>query len=295
MPYGYDPDQLTSLIGRPQAAPDEQESFTELVVTDRYALRRVVLAPGDLGELRGRSIAGETLYVETGCMAMTLSDAAGGNRRLELPADRLVSLPVGVEYRLEATASSTAYLFAPSSDPAPLESIQAVRPFDIRQKYWGDIRTIVSGEVTGKRLFLKEGCSGSMEFHVQKHESYYVHSGELALLLRAGRAENRLFRIPAGTVVQIPQGLMHQRGALSDTVIIEISTRDSDADSFLVEDGTKRPMEGFQELLERRRRDCAAAQSGGKPLQEIPGVAPLLRPENQKSRGEILSQSQRIG
>ena len=60
--------------------------------------------------------------------------------------------------------------------------------------------------------------------------------------LRAGRAEDRYFELELGTASFTPPGLMHQRGGLEDTVIIEISTRDEDSDSFLVEDGQKTKM-----------------------------------------------------
>ncbi len=84
-----------------------------------------------------------------------------------------------------------------------------------------------------------------MEYHCRKIESYFIHSGKLLLRLRAGRGEDRFFELEKGVSSFTPPGLMHQRGGLADTVIIEISTKDEDSDSFLVEDGQKRRMEGL--------------------------------------------------
>jgi D-lyxose ketol-isomerase len=41
----------------------------------------------------------------------------------------------------------------------------------------------------------------------------------------------------AGESYDVRPGVMHMRIGLEDTVIIEVSTRDSDSDSYLVEDG----------------------------------------------------------
>lgn len=108
---------------------------------------------------------------------------------------------------------------------------------DFRDKYWGSIESIVSDDFAGKKIFLKKGGQSSLEFHCQKTESYYVHSGKVKVGLRIGRGENKSLVLNAGESFDIIPGLMHMRIALEDSVIIEISTRDSDSDSYLVEDG----------------------------------------------------------
>ena len=55
--------------------------------------------------------------------------------------------------------------------------------------------------------------------------------------LRIGRAENHSIVMSPGDSFDVRPGLMHMRMALEDTVIVEVSTKDSDMDSFLVEDG----------------------------------------------------------
>lgn len=256
--YGYDATTLEQFISTPPVQPTPFGSVREIVANDYYTLRQLNFNAGGVLPWRTHSQP-VTCYLESG----SLSVAAAG-RSVPLPAGRLVVVPVGMSYQVTAVQSSVAYFFAHSpncsgerilmngavSGGTPLAVSE---PTDRREKYWGEIFTILSSAVAGKRLLLKAGIPGSLEFHVKKHESYYVHAGELALNLRAGRAENRLFRIPTGTTVTLPPGLMHQRGAITDTVVIEISTPDDDADSFLVEDGTKTPMPGFQDLLKFRK------------------------------------------
>ena len=76
-----------------------------------------------------------------------------------------------------------------------------------------------------------------MEYHVKKKESYYIEKGKLKIGTRIGRAKNTSLILNQGDVFHIPVGFMHMRIALEDTVIIEFSTLDDDADSHIVEDG----------------------------------------------------------
>ena len=55
--------------------------------------------------------------------------------------------------------------------------------------------------------------------------------------MRIGRAQNKSLILEKGDVFHIPPGLMHMRIALEDTVVIEWSNNDDDADSNIVEDG----------------------------------------------------------
>jgi mannose-6-phosphate isomerase-like protein (cupin superfamily) len=108
---------------------------------------------------------------------------------------------------------------------------------DVRDKYWGRIETILSSDVAAKRILLQKGGQSSLEFHVEKRESYYIHSGLLRVGLRVGRGENHSIVMKSGESYDVRPGVMHMRMGLENTVIIEVSTRDSDSDSYLVEDG----------------------------------------------------------
>tara|TARA_R100000664_G_C2751778_1_gene139063 strand:- start:1286 stop:1714 length:429 start_codon:yes stop_codon:yes gene_type:complete len=105
-------------------------------------------------------------------------------------------------------------------------------------KYWGYMSTLFDQDgYSIKKIFMKAGTQSSMEYHVHKKESYYIEKGQLKLGLRIGRGENKSMILNEGDVVHIPVGLMHMRMAITDTVIIEVSTTDDDNDSHIVEDG----------------------------------------------------------
>lgn len=245
--FGFDASTLEQFITIPAAQKMPWGEYANVSVSPVFALQRLVAFPGKTLPVQLARGNKAELFVESGALQM---------ESVTVPAGKLVVLTSGVTYEFLVTQATVAYVY--SRTPEKFETsgrvkktlaLNVAEPTDVREKYWGDIRTIVSREIAGKRMFLKAKTHGSMEFHVKKYESYYVHSGELALLLRAGRAENRIFRVPAGTSVYLPPGLMHQRGAITDTVIFEISTADDDADSYLVEDGKNSPMFGFEELV----------------------------------------------
>ena len=105
-------------------------------------------------------------------------------------------------------------------------------------KYWGNMQTLFENDqYTVKRIFMRTGTQSSMEYHVNKEESYYIESGRLKIGTRIGRAQNTSLILNEGDVFHIPVGFMHMRIALEDTVIIEFSTLDDDGDSHIVEDG----------------------------------------------------------
>ena len=105
-------------------------------------------------------------------------------------------------------------------------------------KYWGNMKTLFENDqYTVKRIFMKKGTQSSMEYHIDKEESYYIESGKLKIGTRIGRAKNTSLILNENDVFNIPVGFMHMRIALEDTVIIEFSTLDNDNDSHIVEDG----------------------------------------------------------
>ena len=105
-------------------------------------------------------------------------------------------------------------------------------------KYWGYMSTLFDQDgYSIKKIFMRAGTQSSMEYHVHKKESYYIERGQLKLGLRIGRGENKSLILNAGDVVHIPVGLMHMRMAITNTIIIEVSTTDDDNDSHIVEDG----------------------------------------------------------
>lgn len=221
--------------------------------TDHYSFYRVEIKAGERTGLTAIFGSSSAFFVEQGTGHFWITKT---NEVLEslLSAKKIYSLENFDTFSIAAQSDIILYVFGEKdlqlrtffsntehSTSATKTSIKdwGNSTSDFREKYWGSIETIVSQNYAGKRIFLKRGGQSSLEFHTQKFETYYVHSGLLKVGLRVGRGENRSVLVEPGKLFHIMPGLMHMRMALEDTLLFEASTRDSDADSFLVEDGQK--------------------------------------------------------
>lgn len=231
--YGIDVNTLHEFVGKPAAEKTAWGSRSLLISKKEFSLERVEIRASQKFPFAGNKSLETTVYIEEG--GVEVSGTTIGARES-------ISFAPSSRASLEAKENSVVYLFSGEARGAPGEYGKKQRTSDYRDKYWGSIETIISKKYAGKRIFCRKGKHASLEYHRNKIEAYYVHSGNLLTRLRAGRAEEKFFEMPAGSTIFIPPGLMHQRGGLEDTVIVEISTRDEDADSFLVEDGQKTPM-----------------------------------------------------
>ena len=235
--YGLEIDTLQTLIGVPTSTPTAYGSHAELSTTADYRLEQYIVNAGQTLSIDvpvGQEI---TLFVEEGVITVD---------EQQVPTHKQITLASGSKTDLLAVETAYLYGFSGAIDESSLESGYKVgAPDDYRDKYWGSIQTMVNALYTGKRLFFGKGQHSSLHFHCNKLETYYIHSGELLVRLRAGRGEDRSFVLKKGDTLLIPPGVMHQDGGLEDTVIIEVSTHDVDSDSFIVEDGATTDMPGF--------------------------------------------------
>ena len=75
----------------------------------------------------------------------------------------------------------------------------------------------------GKILEVNSGHTLSLQKHIVKHETLYLHSGLMRFML-----ENETFEWKPGEAVSIPPGTVHQLEAVEDSVVLEVSTPDLD-------------------------------------------------------------------
>lgn len=225
--YGIDVDTLDKFIHEPKVDKTDFGTYSELISTQEFRLERVELFTEKEFVLTTDLKFETTVFVESGDIKV---------KGASLQNQDVYEVPISSEVKLFARKDTVVYLFSgPERDDKNYFVKRSTT--DNREKYWGDIKTIVGKDYTGKRLFVKKGTNASLEYHCRKIEAYFIHSGKLLLRLRAGRGEDRFFNLEKRMTSFTPPGLMHQRGGLEDTVIIEISTKDEDGDSFLVEDG----------------------------------------------------------
>jgi mannose-6-phosphate isomerase-like protein (cupin superfamily) len=257
MAYGLTIDQVRQ-TNRPTPHHRHWGSFASLTEVSEYAMYRMDIVAGRAQQLHFYPSRYHA-FVEAGEVVVRSLDNAGKEHAGTVSAGQVFALPRYLVHGFASLNGATIYLFGPrtgepfdyfytESTDAAAAAFQALNTkelphvgqptTDVREKYWGRIESIVSDdEIAAKRIFVQKGGQGSLEYHVEKRETYYIHSGKVKVGLRIGRAENRSIVMTPGESYDVRPGVMHLRIGLEDTVIIEVSTRDSDSDSYLVEDG----------------------------------------------------------
>ena len=96
---------------------------------------------------------------------------------------------------------------------------------DMGARPWGkeEVLAVGTGQVMMKKLFVKAGSKGGLQYHRKRVEAGYIVSGKMIVRLGIdGKIEEKV--LEAGDHFIFPTGLVHQEEALEDTVIIECST-----------------------------------------------------------------------
>jgi mannose-6-phosphate isomerase-like protein (cupin superfamily) len=100
--------------------------------------------------------------------------------------------------------------------------------FDPRRvdKPWGwELIWAHAEAYVGKTLFVREGESLSLQYHVEKDESWYVESGRARIELgHSGEGMLDEAVICPGDAFRFRPGTVHRVTALEDTTILEVST-----------------------------------------------------------------------
>lgn len=104
---------------------------------------------------------------------------------------------------------------------ADFPSAESVGPRD-----WGEetLLVLANGKYTMKKLFIKAGKRGGLQYHRKKDEASYVISGKM--IVRYENEEGNLIdkEVGPGDWFHFPNGCIHQEIAITDVVRIEVST-----------------------------------------------------------------------
>jgi mannose-6-phosphate isomerase-like protein (cupin superfamily) len=100
------------------------------------------------------------------------------------------------------------------------------KPQSLGHRVWGeeDLLVLVSGKYSLKRIFLKAGSMGGLQFHRQKNECGVIIVGKMVIRYDDGRGSLISKTIGEGDVFHFEPGVIHQTEAITDTVYIEAST-----------------------------------------------------------------------
>lgn len=103
-------------------------------------------------------------------------------------------------------------------------SIQFVEPRDLGPREWGrELLICETDAYIGKRLEMKAGSAGGLQYHRRKVESFLLLEGAAFVDSDDQGRLIRLFLKP-GDMVHVPAGAPHRVTAVSDCVFFEWST-----------------------------------------------------------------------
>ena len=99
-------------------------------------------------------------------------------------------------------------------------------PVDVGPRDWGKeiLLGVVAGAFSLKRLEMKAGTRGGLQYHRLKHEVAVLLSGSMIVRHVSPSGELTEREVTAGEVVHFAPGMVHQEIAVTDCVLIEAST-----------------------------------------------------------------------
>lgn len=100
------------------------------------------------------------------------------------------------------------------------------RSIEVGKRKWGKeiLLVLIPKILSLKKLKIKKGKKGGLQFHRKKNECGYILSGKL--LVRFDNGKGKLIKkiLKTGQAFHFPPGSVHQEQALTDCTIIEAST-----------------------------------------------------------------------
>ena len=96
----------------------------------------------------------------------------------------------------------------------------------VGERPWGTehLLALVSKQFSVKRLKIKAGSKGGLQYHRFKDEVAIMISGQMLIRYDLGDKILQEKIVKAGEVVHFPPGLVHQEEAITDCEIIEASS-----------------------------------------------------------------------
>lgn len=101
--------------------------------------------------------------------------------------------------------------------------IEAFTPVITVQPWGTETLIAATPEYTGKVLHYRAGKAGGLQYHVEKDETFYLHSGKATVVFDRGFGLNTVTLL-AGDSFHVPAGAVHQFVAVTDCLVFEVST-----------------------------------------------------------------------
>ena len=100
------------------------------------------------------------------------------------------------------------------------------KPEDLGKRTWGkeQLLALIPKKISLKKLIIKKGQKGGLQFHRKKNECGVIISGKLKIKYDNGNGKLCEKVLTKGDVFHFPPGCVHQEEALTKCEIIEAST-----------------------------------------------------------------------
>ncbi len=97
---------------------------------------------------------------------------------------------------------------------------------NLGKRDWGEeiLLALIPKKISLKKLVIKKGKRGGLQFHRKKNECGYIISGKLKITYVNNKNKLRSIILKKGDVFHFPSGAIHQEYAISKCEIIEAST-----------------------------------------------------------------------
>lgn len=105
-------------------------------------------------------------------------------------------------------------------------AVRFLTPEDVGPRPWGreTLLGLVPGLFSFKKLEIRAGNKGGVQYHHKKNECGYLLSGMLIIRFDTGDGKLQEKILNPGACFHFPPGAVHQEEALTDCVILEVST-----------------------------------------------------------------------
>ena len=107
-------------------------------------------------------------------------------------------------------------------------ALNTIEKFTVREvgpREWGrEVLIAQTDQYIGKVLYMRAGTAGGLQFHREKIETFYLHSGRAVVTTDFGGGVLTECVMEPGESYHIPSGAVHKVEALHDCVFFECST-----------------------------------------------------------------------
>ena len=96
----------------------------------------------------------------------------------------------------------------------------------IGKRPWGkeELLVLIPKILTLKKLTIKKGSAGGLQYHRKKDEAAYIISGKLLVTYANEKGVLIKKELNEGSWLHFPNGAIHQETALTDVELLEVST-----------------------------------------------------------------------